>query len=147
MFNWNKVYNDGDISYLSKTRVGTLSEYYKVYDILMNDYIKEFGLSKKQKRLNRLKYQLLKLNISYIETGNRMILNKINLLEKEINQMNLLFFKQNSSDFNEFLVILQKWYGQKISLKETSVLEFHSIVRVYERANKKRRDSGSRRTK
>jgi acyl carrier protein len=141
MWVWNEVYNKGDLIQLIRKEKPTYKELMIAYDKLMNSYIKEFGLSKQQRRLNKLKIQLVRVQLDYIITGQKVLLNKIKLLEKEIESINLLFFKQDSVKFNEFIVILQKWYGQKIDLKTTTVTEFYSIVKVYERGNKKERNS------
>ena len=139
---WQKVYTDGELKALVKEGDISLEGCLKAYEDLMDSYIKEFGLSKAQKRMNSLKLHLIKLRLEYITSGDRILINQINKYEKELEKIKMLFFQQDSLKFNEFLVLLQKWYGQRIDLKTTTVLEFYSITNMYERANKKKSNSG-----
>ena len=147
MYNWNKVYSNGNLNFLHKQGKGKTSELVEVYDILLDDYIKVFGLNKKSKQLNKLKLQLIKRNIQFINNDSRVLWNKIEVLKNEINKLQKEFFTQSSEEFNKNHVILQKWYGQKIDLKETTVLDYQSIAKLYEQANKKDRNSRRRGTR
>lgn len=144
MHNWNQVYSKGNLNYLHKKGKGKTSELVEVYDILMDDYIKVFGLNKKSKQLNKLKLQLINRNIQFIKNDSRVLWNKIKKLKNEINKLQSEFFTQSSEEFNKNHVILQKWYGQKIDLKETTVLDYQSIAKLYEQANKPQRNSRKR---
>lgn len=144
MYNWNKVYTNGNLNYLHKKGKGKPIDLVEVYDILMDDYIKVFGLNKKSKQLNKLKTQLINRNLQFIESDSRVLWNKIEKLKYEINKLQSEFFSQSSEEFNKNHVLLQKWYGQKIDLKETTVLDYQSIAKLYEQSNKKERNSRRR---
>ncbi len=149
MYNWNKVFNDGEYSYVlkkqSKSKLN--KDVIKAVDALMDSYLDRFGFEKKVKEYNNLRFKSAKLKLQYIKTDNRMLINKINKLENRIEELKVLIFSQNSNDFNENHVILQKWYGQRIDLKTTTVIEYRSIQNTYEQEHKKARHSGRRRSR
>ena len=82
-----------------------------------------------------------------MNSDSRVLWNKIKKLKNEINKIESEFFSQNSEEFNKNHVILQKWYGQKIDLKDTTVLEYQSIVKAYEQENRSQRNSRKRGTR
>ena len=114
----------------------------QVADSLMDDYIKYFGYQKKVKDYNNTRYKLAKLKLQYIKTSDRFLINKISVLENKVEELKKLIFSQNDDVFHKNHVILQKWYGQRIDLKTTTVLEYNSIVKTYEQSNKKNGHSG-----
>jgi len=147
MHNWNQIYSKGNVHYLHKNGQGKPTELAQAYDELMDDYIRAFGLNKKSRQLNKLKVQLIKRNLQFVNSDSRVLWNKIEKLKNEINKIESEFFSQNSEEFNKNHVILQKWYGQKIDLKDTTVLEYQSIVKAYEQENRSQRNSRKRGTR
>lgn len=147
MHNWNQVYSKGNVNYLHKDGQGRPTELAQAYDDLMDDYIRAFGLNKKSRQLNKLKVQLINRNLQFVNSDSRVLWNKIEKLKNEINKIESEFFSQNSEEFNKNHVILQKWYGQKIDLKDTTVLEYQSIVKAYEQENRSQRNSRKRGTR
>lgn len=143
MWHWNKVFSEGDFLYLYRNPKGKeLSiELLEVSDMLMDSFIKKLGFTKVVKKYNELRFKVAKLKLEYIKTSNRMLINRITQLEDELEQHKKLIFQQETSDFDKNHVILQKWYGQKIDLKTTTVTEYYSILDVYERSNKEKRHS------
>jgi hypothetical protein len=146
IYNWNKVFTDGEFLYLYREPKGKelTIELLEVSDMLMDSFIKRFGFTKKVKRYNQLRFELVRLKIQYIKTSDRLLVNRITQLEDELEQHKKLIFSQGTSEFDKNHVILQKWYGQPIPLKTTTVNEYYSILEVYERANKKNGHSGGR---
>ncbi len=143
MYNWNAIFSDGKVEYCYKNTPKTI-DYEKVIDVcdvLMDDFISVFGINKKLKKYNELRKKSANLKFKYITTSNRMLVNEINYIDNQIDELKKLIFSQNTSDFDKNHVILQKWYGQRIDLKTTTVKEYYSIVEVYERANKENRHS------
>ena len=107
----------------------------------MDSYLNRFGLEKKVQEYNKLRFKVAKLKLRYIKTDERFLINKINVYKNRIEELKKLIFSQNSNDFNENHVILQKWYGQRIDLKTTTVVEYRSIQKSYEQENKQTRNS------
>jgi len=110
---------------------------------LMDDFIKVFGFSKQFKRLLKIRVKCLNLKREYIRTSNRFLVNKIAVLEQEIEELNKLLYQGSNNDFDKQLVRIEKWYGMPIDLKITTVKKFKSIEAEYVNANKQ--ESNSRR--
>lgn len=114
--------------------------------MLMDSYINHFGFQKKVREYNKKRAKLAKLKLDYIKNDKRFLVNKITVLENDIENIKKLIFSQNTNEFHENNVILQKWYGQRIDLKNTTVVEYFSILKSYEQANKAHRNSRRRGT-
>jgi len=147
MHNWNKVYSEGKWEYLLKNEQEADKfkplDFVKASDRLMDDFIKVFGFSKQFKRLLKIRVKCLNLKREYIRTSNRFLVNKIAVLEQEIEELNKLLYQGSNNDFDKQLVRIEKWYGMPIDLKITTVKKFKSIESEYVNANKQ--ESNSRR--
>jgi hypothetical protein len=145
MHNWNKVYSDGQWEYLLKNKQDvdnfTPLEFVEASDTLMDDFINVFGLSKQFKRLLKIRVKCVNLKQEYIRTSNRFLVNKIAVLEQEIQELNRLLYQGDKTDFDKQLVRIEKWYGMPIDLKVTTVKKFKSIEQEYVNANKQKPDS------
>jgi hypothetical protein len=71
------------------------------------------------------------------------LVNKIAVLEQEIEELNKLLYQGGNNDFDKQLVRIEKWYGMPIDLKITTVKKFKSIEQEYVNANKQ--ESNNRR--
>jgi hypothetical protein len=140
MYNWNKVFTDGEIKYLlvNPADVVLTKEVQEAMDRLMNSYIDSFGLSKKVKKINRLKQQLIKKQLEYIERGVSIVQNDVKVLRRELEAMQEMVFIGSDKDFGKSHVLLQKWYGQVIDLKKISVYDYYLINESYVEQNKQR---------
>lgn len=114
---------------------------------MQDDYIRVFGIKKQSKRVQRLKINITKKKLEYIKTGKKLLLNDIKIMERELNESNSLIISQDATIFDKNHVILQKWYGQKIDVKEITVQEYNVILKVYEQENRAQRHSGRRGSK
>jgi len=147
MYNWNKVYSEGKWEYLLKNEQQADKfkplDFVEASDRLMDDFIKVFGFSKQFKRLLKIRVKCLNLKREYIKTSNRFLVNKIAVLEQEIEELNKLLYQGGNNDFDKQLVRIEKWYGMPIDLKITTVKKFKSIEQEYVNANKQ--ESNNRR--
>jgi len=116
-------------------------------DKLQDDYLEHFGTSKQNKRYQRLKMNITKLKLEYILTSRKLLLNDIKLMERDLTELSTLIFSQDKGLFDKNHVILQKWYGQKIDIKEVTVLEYNHIIKAHEQENRAQRNSRTGRTR
>jgi hypothetical protein len=145
VYNWNKIFSDNDFRYVFKELPKTYRitpELIQALDSLQDDYIRVFGIKKQSKRVQRLKINIAKKKLEYIKTGKKLLLNDIRIMERELNESNSLIISQDTTIFDKNHVILQKWYGQKIDIKEVTVQEYNVILKVYEQENRAQRNSG-----
>jgi hypothetical protein len=140
MYNWNKVFTGGEIKYLlvNPADIVLTKDVQDAMDGLMNSYIDTFGLSKKVKKINRLKQQLIKKQLEYIERGVSIVQNDVKVLRRELEAMQEMVFIGSDKDFGKSHVLLQKWYGQVIDLKKISVYDYYLINESYVEQNKQR---------
>jgi hypothetical protein len=145
MWNWNKVFSDNEFEYLLKVKDGkkyTNEQYQLAMDVLMDDFIHAYGLNTQYKKMLDLKKRSAKLKLQYLkkqlnDMAALMLINRIDALDKDIMNLKKLFLSGEKNDFDKMVVMIQKWYGQKIDLKNTTVKEFHAIKEMYVAANKK----------
>lgn len=146
MYNWNKVFSENEFEYLLKIKDGkkyTNEQYQRAMDMLMDDFIQAYGLNAQYKQMMDLKKRAAKLKLQYLrkelkDMAALMLINRIDALDKDISNLKTLFLSGEKNDFDKMVVMIQKWYGQKIDLKTTTVKEFHAIKEMYVAANKKR---------
>jgi hypothetical protein len=150
VYNWNKIFSDNDFRYAFKELPRTYKitpELIQALDSLQDDYIRVFGIKKQSKRVQRLKVNIAKKKLEYIKTSNKLLLNDIKIMEREINENNSLIISQDATIFDKNHVILQKWYGQKIDIREVTVQEYNVILNTYEQENRAQRNSRKGRTR
>ena len=146
MWNWNKVYSDGEFQFLLKNEKdkATDKEFIEASDKLMDDFVKTFGTSNHYKKYLSLRFRIYNLKYDFIVTDNRQLANKISVLESELDGLKKLLFSGNKNDFEKQLIHIEKWFGMPLDLKNTTVKKFYTIQEEYVRTNKKRTDSRGR---
>jgi hypothetical protein len=77
------------------------------------------------------------MQLEYIGSDKRYLVNQIEIVRKEVEELKKLIFSQNAQDFDKNHVILQKWYGQRIDLRSITVKEYKMIEQTFVEANKK----------
>jgi len=145
MYNWNKIYTDGKLEYLLKNEQEIDNfkplDFIEASDILMDDFINVFGLSKQFKRLLKIRLKCVNLKHEYIKTSNRFLINKITVLEAEIQELNKLLFQGEKNDFDRQLDKIERFRGMPIDLKNTTVKKFYIMQEEYVNANKQKQSS------
>lgn len=145
MYNWNKIFSENEYQYLLKNTQDYSKKNTKqiifASDALLDDYVDTFGLSKQLKKYNKLRLQSAKLKVKYLTESTRYLINQIEAIDNQIRDLKTLLFSGEKNDFDKQLVLIQKWYGQKIDLRLTSVKEFHVIQMQYVASNKQERNS------
>jgi hypothetical protein len=139
MYNWNRIFSHGELKYILKEfkDVENSQELLTASDVLMNNYLSYFGLHKSFTKYNKLCKRLLKMQLEYIGSDKRYLVNQIEIVRKEVDELKKLIFSQNAQDFDKNHVILQKWYGQRIDLRSITVKEYKMIEQTFVEANKK----------
>lgn len=101
---------------------------------LQDEYLKKFGLSETYSKL--LKVQVLKAQkeLDYVITGNRKILNDINIQEAKL--VSLMASKGEDLDVEDVLIYLSKFLGYKVNKKTITVTEYFKSIDIYQKANK-----------
>jgi len=69
----------------------------------------------------------------YLETGNRKLLNDINILEAKIRE--LMNTGKNEISSGELLQVLSKFQGYRIDVKTITVGEYFDLINIYKKQN------------
>lgn len=145
MYNWNKVFSDGQFDFIKKKPELKASPKHiqGAMDALLDDYIQHYGLNRQYKSMLELQKRAAKLKLQYIKKKlddmlALQLVDRITQLEREIERTKKLLMSGSPKDFDRMVVMIQKWYGQKIDLKNTTVKEFNSIKESYVAAHQKR---------
>lgn len=131
LYNWLKC-GDGDLKYTRKNLdKGNLKGDQDAWDIIYQQYIDRFGLSKLyEKMLNQMRKKA-DLELDYIISGDKF---KLTLLEMETRRLeSMLSTAGTGISTDQTLIHLSKWVGYWIKSKEISVLEFFNLAKEYER--------------
>jgi len=84
-WNWHEIQKTGDLKYLFKNCKGkVLKEHLQLWEELEEQHIAEFGIPSEVKIRIRKQIKLIQLNAKFIKTKNRVLLNYINIIEKEL---------------------------------------------------------------
>ena len=101
---------------------------------LYNQYLERFGLGEDFDKYMTCKQQLIKLRCEFLLTGDKMLLNYINI--EEVNLEKLDPSKTQGMTIDQCLVHVSKWLGQIVSKKKITVVEFKNLVEEYVRSGK-----------
>src|SRR5690606_18513813 len=121
IYNWNKVFETGDLSYIFKDGKGKITkDLSDLWDELQQQWMDEFGLEQEMEERIRIKRKLAEHKLDYIITQDRFILNFITIAEIEIEDLN----KQKSTSFYQAKDIVEKYKGFRLDPKQITVIEW-----------------------
>lgn len=123
LYNWRKC-QEGDITFVRlNTENGTKKTDLEAWDIVYNSFITKFGLSPKLLNYLRKKNQLTKKLKEYAISGDRFILNEINVLKSAVED----FEKQTGkSGLDDAVYYVSKSFGNFIDEKKVTVAQFYT---------------------
>lgn len=129
MGRWNRIFSEKQwFEIVKKGQKKKLTNaHIEAMDRLMDSYIDAFGFSKQMKRYNILQMQLIKAKLDFIITGKTILKNKVVHIESDLNELKKLLFSGEKKDFEKQLVIIEKWYGNRIDLDSVTVRKYKSI--------------------
>jgi len=133
LWNWDECLK-GEIRWINKDGVSTDKDFERFEDI--NDqYIQRYDLRDETITYLKIKMALIQLRLMYIETGDRMLLNQI-----EIETENLKTADPSNIEgmtIDQCLAWLRTQMPSWINKKLITVVEFRDLMDEYGRRNKK----------
>ena len=136
VYAWKKC-QSGKLEYTRKDLdKGTPEDDLKAWDLVYDSYIKEFGIGSEYAYILELQSDLAILKLDLIITENRMLLNKINALNAEI-QDYLNRSQDNGTDITTTLIMVGKWLGYKVPERETTILELYKMIDLIKKESDK----------
>lgn len=122
---------DGDKSVLRKTNIGNDETDQKAWEMIYNDYIQIYGLSKLNKRyLESLKKRAI-AELDFVISGDRFKLTLAEMEERQIETM--LSNKGQNITIEQSLIHLSKWLGQWLNAKTLTAREYFDLIGEFEK--------------
>ena len=133
LYNWIQC-NDGKFEFTRKTNHGTLEKDLKTWELIYNDYLKQYGLSKTYKKMLDAMKKKAVLELDFVITGNRFKLTEIEIEETRLNAM--LSNAGVGMSIDESLIYISKWMGTWLNVKQITTKEYFNLLEQYGKANK-----------
>ena len=123
LYNWRKC-QEGEVTFVRlNPENGNKKTDLEAWDIVYNSFITKFGLSPKLLNYLRKKNQLTKKLKEYAISGDRFILNEINVLKSAVEE----FEKQTGkSGLDDAVFYVSKSFGNFIDEKKVTVTQFYT---------------------
>lgn len=141
IYNFHKIMISSDLSYLLKEKVKK-KRLLKIHDklenqwnLLYNEYLDHFGLSKNYKKIIDQETKICMLLINRWLKDDRSMENIIEIEELKLKELNSA--KKKKTTFEEDIAIIEKYRGIGMNVKETSVKMFYTYVKLLEEDGKK----------
>jgi hypothetical protein len=131
--NWIEC-NNGSINYCRlNLKKGNDKDDLVYWELIQDQYLKDFGLNDSFKELTDTQKLKALAELEYIETGKRIILNKVRLYDEKLK--NMLTNKGENVDIDVVLVYLSKYLGYKIDKFTIKVREYFTMLNIYIKEN------------
>lgn len=133
-WNWDKVNSTGNYAYLK-----VLKTYRKIdhevtdeltlrWEKIYDEFIEEFGLSAQYLKYIESKKQIARLQIEFVKTGNRMLLNEIEIEEMDFKSD---FPLVESIGFEKIVHSIEKRQSFPIDAKAITVYKYNDYLRTF----------------
>jgi hypothetical protein len=133
-WNWNQIHKTGNYAFLRKqTSYRNIKKEHtesleRLWFEIYNEFIEEFGLSKRYLELLEAKKTIANLKNQYIQTGDRSILNEIEIEEIDFNNE---FEKKDEVRFESVVMALEKRQSFSIDPKTITVYKYNNYLRTF----------------
>ena len=131
IFNWIKILETNDLNYIFISAGILSSKAENHWTGLQQEYIDEFGLDESYKQRLRLMDQLKDLNLDFVITRDRFLLNLIKICEADIE----ILGTQKVIKFYEMVDHVEKFKGFQIDPKKISVKSWYYSLKNMRRGN------------
>lgn len=121
IYNWIKILETGDLKWLYKNKGRVSIQSADHWLVLQQQYIDEFGLDENYKQQLRLMSKLKNLNLDFVLTRDRSLLNVIKITEIDLEMGG----SKESIGFYQILDHVEKYKGFQIDPKKTSVMKWY----------------------
>jgi hypothetical protein len=133
LWNWDKC-QQGDIRWVNRDGVETDKDF-EHFELLQDQYIARYDLQESVKQYLQTLMDLTELRLLYIETGDRSLLNQIEIETENKNKLDPSKIKGMTID--ESLAWLRTQMPRWINKKKITIVDFRDLMNEYGRRNKK----------
>lgn len=133
MDRWLKC-QEGDLTALRvDPGIGSEEQDFVAWELVNQNYIETFGVSRKHVRYLQLQKELLIVRLEMLITGDKFLLNRIDDIEREMTSV--FISDQPNQNITTTFIHLSKFMGYRITAETISVLEFFTMVEEYGKNN------------
>lgn len=133
MDRWLKC-QEGELTALRvDPEIGSEEQDFVAWELVNQNYIETFGVSRKHVRYLQLQKELLIVRLEMLITGDKFLLNKIDDIEREMTSV--FISDQPNQNITTTFIHLSKFMGYRITAETISVLEFFTMVEEYGKNN------------
>lgn len=125
IYNWNKIVETGDLKWLFVDGGRVSLKSVQVWYDLQDQYFKEFGVDEGFKRQLRLMKEVVLLNDQYIQSGDRFVLNLIDIAEADLKGLK----KENNVRFYDLLDKVMTVKKMYIDPKKYTVIQWYYALK------------------
>ena len=134
LYNWDEC-TKGNVKWVHRLGVSTRKDNDK-FEVLQDQYLKRYGIGDAMEEHLKIKQILTTLRLMYVETGDKMLLNQI-----EIEGVNLIKTDPSLIEGRTIDECLS-WINTKspswVNKKNITIVEFRGLLDEYGRRNKKK---------
>ena len=139
LYNWKMIHREQDFRYVivgsRKANIDKLEydpeEVANGWESCYAEYITDFALDGKLKKVLKLETQIALLTCRKILEGRQGLETKIDVMRKKL--LALQTTNEGADvDFDKQIAIIEKWMGIRIDDKETSVRRFYTYLKLYD---------------
>jgi hypothetical protein len=132
LYNWDEC-TKGEIRWINLNGIETEKDFER-FEQLQDQYIKRYDLRDDMVKFLKIKMALIQLRLMYIETGDRMLLNQIEIETANLKNADPSNIEGRTID--QCLAWLRTKMPTWVNKKVITVVEFHDLMEEYGRGNK-----------
>jgi hypothetical protein len=130
IWNWWKISETGNLIYLHKDNNYEKEDYnlVELWNELQDEYLNEFGITEEFRQVLSLKKKWINRKSEFLITGDRFILNDIDIIESDIKETMTSKVTVNKDDT---VIMLEEKLSFPLDPKKMSVKKYYSYINYY----------------
>lgn len=123
LYNWREC-QEGNLEFTRKGDEGDALTDSQAWDEIYNSFLQKFDQGRKFRQYYEKQDQLTEAYAEYAKTGDRFLMNDINVLRDELESLKR---NDNPYTFEDSVADVSKWMGSVIDETKTTVLQFYTL--------------------
>jgi hypothetical protein len=134
IWNWIKIQQTGDLSYLVNKGSFTIEELEEIFLSMQDEIFKDFGISEKYKNYLSLLKEKARITIEVIETDDAFSKLDLQVVEEDIK---MILDDGKTQQFDEVVVYIEKFMGFQLNPKKVTIRKYYNYLKVMNENGKK----------
>jgi len=130
IWNWWKIAETSNLIYLHKGGDYSKKDYTltTLWNKLQDEYLDEFGITDDFRKLLSLKKRWIKGKANFLISGDRFILNELDVIESDLNELEV---DKEKVDKDNTLIMLEQKLNRGLDPKEISVKKYYKYINYF----------------